>query len=666
MKRNEILFSLFALSLFLIFTTCSVEELPPASYPRVNTLEVSAISKDGATLNAEILSPGNSDVTEYGFVLGAITNPNLTNSEIVTLAENINAGGFNAQISYPLESGKKYYVRAYAKNDTFLTYGVNVVFTSLGGRAPRIESITPNIGNSGDTITLKGSSFSFVETQVKVNMDGIKSRVLEATDSTIVCVVPNGVVTSSFPIEVTIRNSTSFSSEKFSLTVPEITSFLPQVGTFGDTITLLGDYFGSQVEDIEVSLNEHVCEVLRTSPDSIVVIVPNTVDSQFSEIVVSRSSQKGSAQDLFEMLPPQIETYSTPIYSGEVMEIQGSGFNPEASRNELTFDQYKAEVIEASGGTLRARVPEEEYYQRNIELKLKSAGQEFSTEAQISDPWIRKMDIPGPDRYQAVIFSLGSYIYMGMGEDYLNYSNGEYLKDFYRFDPDANRWEAVADYPGSGRSGATSFVLDGKAYVGGGRTSQYGYENSFYQYDPVTNAWTEIADFPKTQLEGIGVAVNGKGYVYEDREYLWSYDPGDDSWTEHPEQNLYRFGSSDLSIFSVDQTIYIGWVNYYAMALVEYDLNSNQWIRAEDFPITDSPGDGAFMSFDDQVVVLTGRSVYSFDPLQRGLKRLRNFKAINTNFQRTTVLNGKGYYGGGVSSNAFYEYSPDYDKEYED
>jgi hypothetical protein len=663
MKRNEILFSLFAVSLFLIFSTCSVEELPPATYPRVNTLEVSAISKDGATLNAEILSPGNSDVTEYGFVLGTIANPNLTNSEVVTLAENINAGGFSAQISYPLESGKKYFVRAYAKNDTFLTYGVNVVFTSLGGRPPLIESIIPNIGNSGDTITLKGSSFSFIETQVKVNMDGIKSQVIESTDTAIVCVVPNGVVSSSFPIEVTIRNTTSVSSEKFSLTVPEITSFLPKVGTYGDTLTLIGDYFGTRVEDIEVSLGENACEVIRTSQDSMAVIVPNTVDSQFSKIEVTRSSQTGSARDLFEMFAPQIDTYSTPIYSGEVMEIRGSGFNPDAPRNELNFDQYKAEVIEASGSRLQVQVPVEDYYRRNIELKLKAAGQEFSTEVQISEPWIRKKDIPGPDRYQAVMFSLGSHIYVGMGEEY---SNRSYLKDFQRFDPDENRWEAVADYPEAGRKGAISFVIDGKAYVGGGRSSQYGYENSFYQYDPVTNVWTAIADFPKTQVEGNGIEVNGEGYVFSGRENLWSYDPSSDSWTEHPEQNLYRFGSSDLSIFSVDQTIYIGWVNYGGMAIVEFDLLSNQWIRSEYFPMDESLSRGAFMAFDDQVVVLTGRSVYSFDPVRRELSRLRNFEAINTSFKRTAVLNGKGYYGGGVSSNAFYEYIPDYDKEYVD
>ena len=662
MKRKEILIAFFALSFIFLYSTCSVEELPPAAYPRVNTLEVSDISPAGVTLNAEILSPGSDDVTEYGFVLGSNTNPNLSNSEIITLNQGINSGRFSATINYPLESGEEYYVRAYAKNSTYLTYGVNVVFTSLGGQPPLISDFTPKTGNWGDTLTIAGRNFSYLETHVKVNMDGVKSRVLKRTDTTVVCLVPNGVVSASFPIEVIIRNSSTVSSGKFSLTIPEIDSFYPKVGTFGDTLTILGDYFSEKKEQNEVYLDEKSCEIIRATRDSIKVKVPFTIDSQFNKIEVTRASQTGSAQDLFQMLAPSVENYTTPIYSGEIIEILGEGFNPDASGNLLMFDEYIAEIVEASRNKLRILVPEETFSRRIIDFELMAAGQKFSTEIQISNPWIRKNDIPGTNRYKGVMFGMDDHCYVGLGEDY---SNRIYLNDFHRFDPVDESWETITDYPGEGRTLAVGFVLDDKAYVGGGKTRD-GYDNSFYRYDPSTNDWTAVADFPLTQLEGAGIEANGKGYVYAGYERLWSYDPIDDSWIEHPVQELLYFPTTDISLFVVDQTLYVCRIASNQVFMVEFDLEREEWTRTSEYSLEEYAGNGKAFTIDDEVIVLAGSSLYKFDPKRRELTRFRDFERINTSYQRAAELNGKGYYGGGVDSKLFFEYSPEFDKEFED
>lgn len=78
-----------------------------------------------------------------------------------------------------------------------------------------------------------------------------------------------------------------------------------------------------------------------------------------------------------------------------------------------------------------------------------------------------------------------AYYGTGLGKD------GVYYRDFYRFDPTAEKgsqWtnlETEGDiYPGDEVYGAIGFNVDNIGYIGTGLTKNFGYSNTFYQYDP--------------------------------------------------------------------------------------------------------------------------------------------------------------------------------------
>ncbi len=137
MRTNQIV--LFAsLLLMLVIASCSKDIITPREYPRVKTLEVSNISKTGATFNAEIIYQGNQKIIEHGFVWmeykvlnEVLQSPSLEYSEKVVITQPITTGVFNSEISNAFDAGTKYTIRAYARSNEYLVYGKFIFFTSL-------------------------------------------------------------------------------------------------------------------------------------------------------------------------------------------------------------------------------------------------------------------------------------------------------------------------------------------------------------------------------------------------------------------------------------------------------------------------------------------------------------------------------------------------------
>ena len=163
--------------------------------------------------------------------------------------------------------------------------------------------------------------------------------------------------------------------------------------------------------------------------------------------------------------------------------------------------------------------------------------------------WVKVATFPGKGRYSAVAFSDNNYGYVGTGFDGLNY-----LTDFWRYDPAANAWTRIANFPlasnGLGRYGAVAFTINNTGYVGtGNNTSTL---NDFYQYNAASNTWAGINSFPGTKRQGASSFVlNNVGYVMLGTGNqinpvdVWSYDPGTTQWTRHRDLAVHAATSAD-------------------------------------------------------------------------------------------------------------------------
>ena len=151
--------------------------------------------------------------------------------------------------------------------------------------------------------------------------------------------------------------------------------------------------------------------------------------------------------------------------------------------------------------------------------------------------WEQFPNTPTDVRINAIGFAIGGYGYMGLGDNCLGAGlcTFTYFNDLWRLDPTARLWTKMADFPGTARANAVSFVIGDKAYVTGG---SFATEIDTWQYNPAINVWTKKADFPgacmsrasaftigTTGYVGLGIGVSGGCKEF------WAYDTTADSWT---------------------------------------------------------------------------------------------------------------------------------------
>jgi hypothetical protein len=121
--------SFIPLFFFFVSISCSEEETTARKYPRVHTLDVSQITKEGMALHGEIFfTPG--PVSDHGFVWSNAGFPTVSNSTKLSLGARDGIGSFEGTASTTFEYGKTYSVRAYAQSSGFTVYGEIIEFVA--------------------------------------------------------------------------------------------------------------------------------------------------------------------------------------------------------------------------------------------------------------------------------------------------------------------------------------------------------------------------------------------------------------------------------------------------------------------------------------------------------------------------------------------------------
>jgi N-acetylneuraminic acid mutarotase len=155
----------------------------------------------------------------------------------------------------------------------------------------------------------------------------------------------------------------------------------------------------------------------------------------------------------------------------------------------------------------------------------------------VSNSWSYMAEFPGPARYSATGFALNGLGYVVGGNE--GSATGPYSNLMWAYDPVADQWSPRASMPGLSRMACSSFTLNGKAYVLGGRTSDQSFTNEMYAYDPVADTWSACAPVPGVgrtyaqtfELDTRGFVVAGSDQANAGLTDVWAYDPANDSWT---------------------------------------------------------------------------------------------------------------------------------------
>ncbi|MCU0440602.1 MAG: IPT/TIG domain-containing protein [Raineya sp.] len=474
---------------------------------------------------------------------------------------------------------------------------------------------------------------------------------------------------------------------------PIITAFTPQSGGVGTEVTITGSNFTEDTRVTTVSFNGIKANIISITANTIVVNVPKNATT--GKITIAAIGQNGISATDFQVIQASItgfEPQNAPV--GSQINIKGNGFSLNPSENLVSFGEVKAEVITATANNLTVKVPQGAITNK-VSVVIGDRTTTSSMNFIVNDSWKNVADLAGTSRLSAIAFSIGNKGYVGLG-----YGINVYYKDFWEYDPTTNTWTQKADFAGTGRAGAVSFSIGEVGFVGLGSTGLYPNQtslNDFWAYDPATNTWISRTSFPGGIRYGASsFVVNGKAYAglgyhssnsvptyYKD---WYEYNPITNTWL----QKADFIGNSKNSAFSfaIGNKGYVGGgqenisgTSTATKDLYEYDPLTNSWTRKADLPSNASLRyASASFSIGNKGYVGGGRDndykilkdFWAYDPATNTwLQKADASYSVPTGGGYITgkasvvsfVVNGKAYVGTGEDSYSslrkdFWEYTP--------
>ena len=152
------------------------------------------------------------------------------------------------------------------------------------------------------------------------------------------------------------------------------------------------------------------------------------------------------------------------------------------------------------------------------------------------DSWTQRASLPDAGRYGAAGFVINDIGYIVGGN--MGTATGPYTTQTWAYDPATDQWTEKTAFPGLPRYASRAFVVDGKAYVSGGRVSDQTYANDLWMYDPLADNWTEMTSLPANgRCHSRGWNTMDRGLIcggHDPNSWFqecWSFNPAIDAWS---------------------------------------------------------------------------------------------------------------------------------------
>lgn len=214
-----------------------------------------------------------------------------------------------------------------------------------------------------------------------------------------------------------------------------------------------------------------------------------------------------------------------------------------------------------------------------------------------SNNWTEKDSFPGVPRVKAIAAVVGGKAYVGLGfaEGEVYQSSSLYLHDFWSFDPIANKWSSLSNFPSNSTDACVSFVYKNEIYVGSGYDG-FVSQNDFWKYSPDNDTWTQMQNLPENSRFGAVACTDGvriffgTGFRSFSANDWWEYLPESDSWIER--KNM-KDGRVNATSFAVNNRFFVSTGRFFAgeftgghvkSDLLEYNANLDLWYNRGKIP----------------------------------------------------------------------------------
>ena len=437
---------------------------------------------------------------------------------------------------------------------------------------PEIINIAPDKGLKNDQVIITGQHFGKYSSNLSVYFDGNVASVLEHYPDKIIVSVPKFSGNKFSEMKVIRDGLTTVSQQKFQYMEPVITDFSASSGRVGNTVTINGQYFSNNKNDVRVYCDDFQLEIETCTDNQIIVTIPNTAASAKQPIRVIVDGHEGVSAASFEIISPWTKKAAQPNYGtdfpmtwtykneGYIALSDCRKYNPAEDQWQIILNNWDNRFIRHEpvyfqigdyfyyGSGIGV---DDNFYQVSLEsLEKKSiakiqqlhgafsfiidnkayvcGGSGYNTLRQFdsqTEEWTQKASLPAPGRMLGIAFSHNGKGYAGLG-GYI-----EFYNDFYEYDPQTDKWTQKTDFPGRGVYGSISFTINNQIFVGlGASLNGYAHESMrhIWEYIPASDTWRQVAIIPNEGGYGVSVfVINNKAYIAggSGRKDFYEFDP---------------------------------------------------------------------------------------------------------------------------------------------
>lgn len=262
----------------------------------------------------------------------------------------------------------------------------------------------------------------------------------------------------------------------------------------------------------------------------------------------------------------------------------------------------------------------------------------------VSNSWTQKNNFGGGNRETAISFVIDGIGYAGLG------LSGSRDYDFWKYDPSTDAWTQLQNIDVDFQLyNSSTFVLNGMAYFGLGsgfdRSTYRPYtSNEFFKYNPLDDSWTQLNNFGGlARRYATSFILNGKAYVGLGKsgvylDDIWRYNEIDDSWQE---TNISGLTRAQVSSFVINNEVYVGngvstsqfHNDFYklsetSLAVVDNYKNKELSIIATNNSIEILLTNNAFSNYNVSLYDISGKKIFAENriPINGTIKISKNFQ----------------------------------------
>jgi N-acetylneuraminic acid mutarotase len=447
-----------------------------------------------------------------------------------------------------------------------------------------------------------------------------------------------------------------------------ITSISPSSATFGEVITITGDFFHPLLANNTVQVGNASATIISATRTQLRATINNGSSicsannscNTVNVIVGDRVAESNA----FSLKKPVITSISPlPLGNPGLVTITGEFFSPgpdnyvnlndyrlAASFNSSTsitvdmtrhvlsdnnpiFSSERMDSLWVSVGDADPTHPES-LYSNAIDVQVNYVG-----------PWTQMNNFTGGHRATPMTFSINNKAYLVGGF----FSPGMFSSEVWEYTADTDTWRRLADFPGGTRWAGVSFAHNVLGYIGMGEGDN-GLYKDVWEFDPVTEVWTRLADFPgEARKSAFSFTTGGLTYVGGgDNETptapldFWAFEPTSKTWTSR--QDLPKPFFSALA-FNTNTGGYVAELP----ELWNYNPSTNSWTQKASpglSPISAHIYKATGLGQYDRGFIFSGTSdyFYMYDPYQDNWTPLVSIGSPG--YGRTSFTIGQLFYYG--------------------